>query len=132
MPHPRDCRPTRVLVLAQTDNWAGVSVRRLPQGAIASPLNHPERCEGCDQHHYPGHEDGPGAKASAKRGHHDGCRYRAHADCRDYCEHDNRPWCPRWIGHAETLRPPGGRRAAQDRRLSLGAAKVATRLHLDS
>jgi hypothetical protein len=35
---------------------AGASVNRLPQGAIASPLNDPQRREGCDQYESPGHE----------------------------------------------------------------------------
>ena len=89
-----------VLLLAQKGPAAGVSVRRLPQGAIASPLNHPEHREDCAQHQYPGHKYGPGAKAPKEGGNHDGCRDRADAECHEDREHDDPRRVPRGVGHA--------------------------------
>jgi hypothetical protein len=98
---PRQCR--WVLRVGEVDQRGRRRGRRLPQGAIASPLNHPQRDEGCDQHQHPGHDPGPGAKASEQGGHHGGCGDRAHAERCDYCEQEYRWGCPRWIQHAETL-----------------------------
>lgn len=68
---------------------------------IASVLNDPQRCEGCNQEESAGHDQGPAAKASQGGRTQAAYEDRARSDGRHDSEGDNREWDSRRIQDGE-------------------------------